>query len=804
MSLPHDLRLSFYISLAISCLCLFFGEWDFLPWACALFPVILGLMVLAYRQEGNWHLSVEAANRIGAVIGLGTLLWILYKVPRTQDDVNAGGVPWPAALLPLLAPLLPILLMVKLFRPKTLADFWIFQAISLVIVTLACILAGEIWFFLLLTLFLTSLFWCLALFFFHSQKIQAENTFLDPLHFPLFEENDLAETPTQAIPTTDPTTANPTIPLRYLGTRRVLRWTLSVVLLGLVLFFLTPRYSDSQWVPNKLTTAGRIILRTGIEPGIDLHREGIVELSSDPAFEVMAMDKNFRELNSSGPILPADQRWRTQVLDCYERGRWTSWHQSPHYPQELKKPTLPYEEYFDKEPQPPDQPPYPLQENQLYLHYKIRVQNAGDLVLAEPLTLPREVGFSPMASSQPSKSPIFRLIPESDSYLTKPPMRRYTVQYGQVFIPASQEREYPAQDVSPRYISYLVNQDFPAELTGWTRDLLIDLPSLADEDLPRKGNLQLPKEKHAKIAQALNDYLAGSGYYTYNLQLRRVNHHLDPTLDFLFNVKEGHCERYAGGLTLMLRSLGIPARAVKGYLGAEPQDRGLHVIRQNMAHSWVQVLVPGEEADTWKWLTLDPTPSTTATGRSLFPFLDWLWTRVQNPNFIWKSMVMDYNTEKQRETVQQVWSNATLSRRQRLFFADLWENLRDPLFIVLGGGALLGGWYYWVRQRHRGVSAPQPEPNFHSQLLQVLARYCQLQPRPGQTPLEFARLAGSRLQAQALNDPFPRLPLQAVDLLYRLRFGGQEESPGECHHLETQVADLEATLRQRPVAVLRP
>ena len=38
-------------------------------------------------------------------------------------------------------------------------------------------------------------------------------------------------------------------------------------------------------------------------------------------------------------------------------------------------------------------------------------------------------------------------------------------------------------------------------------------------------------------------------------------------MDFLVNVKQGHCERFASALALMLRSQGIPSRVVVGFRG---------------------------------------------------------------------------------------------------------------------------------------------------------------------------------------------------------------------------------------------
>ena len=80
------------------------------------------------------------------------------------------------------------------------------------------------------------------------------------------------------------------------------------------------------------------------------------------------------------------------------------------------------------------------------------------------------------------------------------------------------------------------------------------------------------------------------------MNLEHQDSNLDPTEDFLRNVKQGHCERFATGLTLMLRSAGIPCRLVVGFRGADAKnslepDNGWYVVRQSHAHAWVEALV---------------------------------------------------------------------------------------------------------------------------------------------------------------------------------------------------------------------
>ncbi len=92
--------------------------------------------------------------------------------------------------------------------------------------------------------------------------------------------------------------------------------------------------------------------------------------------------------------------------------------------------------------------------------------------------------------------------------------------------------------------------------------------------------------------------------YRYSLQGLPVGGE-DPLADFLFEARQGNCEYFASALAVMLRSLGIPARVVNGYLGAEWNPYGdYYVIRQSNAHSWVEAYFANEG-----WVRFDPTPS---------------------------------------------------------------------------------------------------------------------------------------------------------------------------------------------------
>ena len=72
---------------------------------------------------------------------------------------------------------------------------------------------------------------------------------------------------------------------------------------------------------------------------------------------------------------------------------------------------------------------------------------------------------------------------------------------------------------------------------------------------------------------------------------------------FLFYAKRGYCTYFAFAMTLMLRSLGIPARVAAGFF-VDPGSSvfNYYAIRADMAHAWVEVLFPG-----YGWVEFDPT-----------------------------------------------------------------------------------------------------------------------------------------------------------------------------------------------------
>ncbi len=755
MTLDTTFRLSFYVTLALACICLAQAEVYFLQWFPALcLPLAVLVLVLAWRFEGRWVLHENAANYLGIFIGLATGGWVLAQLPRSEADLVATGVPWPAGLLPPLGPVLLVLLAVKLFRPKRLSDFWVFQTIGLMLVTLGCVLAGDPTFAALLLVYLAALVWCLALFHVYRSRRPAPG--------PLFQPG---EAPAAGAP----------LPWRLLGAGRAARWSAAVLPAGLALFMLLPRTGDSQWVPQKLSSTANLPLSVGLETGINLNRVGTVELSPEPAFHVVATDA------AGAPArLDDEQRWQVDVLDFYVRGHWLTWSQAQEFYRDgaLPRTVVPAEV--------PDQPG----PGELLYRFEVNPSRAGGLVLAEPVDV-RRAGLDARVNDARPRLNLFHAVPGGDSVIPFMLRRKGTYFYAQVCRPERGADWSPAVAFDPSYRDYLLSQPAPEDVTVWARDRLGQLAVLSDAERAVDAEGRIAAEHHAAVSRALCRYFAFSGDFRYTLNLRRHDRSLDPTADFLCNVKEGHCERYAAALALSLRSLGVPARVVKGYRGAEEEGEGRYVVRLDQAHSWVQVLT--RDGDRWGWLTLDPTPG---VGEAANPLANWLgWLTSLDAEQLWRRFVLNYNGEAQANAAHYLWQGLWQSPTARHL---LWQ-------VPLGAGALLsvvGAWRGRARLRQLlrplgPATARAARPAFYARLLRALARRCGLSPQPGQTPLEFAAVAGAALARDPATAAWSTLPADAARALYRARYSGQPLTAAEDGALGQRVADLELALTGR-------
>jgi len=90
--------------------------------------------------------------------------------------------------------------------------------------------------------------------------------------------------------------------------------------------------------------------------------------------------------------------------------------------------------------------------------------------------------------------------------------------------------------------------------------------------------------------------------FTYESQSTQVN---TPALEALAQ-RKGVCQDFAHILVACLRSMGLPARYVSGYLLTQPAPGTVKLRGSDASHAWASVYVPDLPEDE-QWIDLDPT-----------------------------------------------------------------------------------------------------------------------------------------------------------------------------------------------------
>jgi transglutaminase-like putative cysteine protease len=100
---------------------------------------------------------------------------------------------------------------------------------------------------------------------------------------------------------------------------------------------------------------------------------------------------------------------------------------------------------------------------------------------------------------------------------------------------------------------------------------------------------------------ALERWLRTTGGFIYSTQPPGTPG-VPPLVGFVLETKSGYCQHFAGGMALMLRLLGIPARVAAGFVTGRHAG-GTWTVTDHDAHTWVEAWFRG-----YGWLPFDPTP----------------------------------------------------------------------------------------------------------------------------------------------------------------------------------------------------
>src|SRR5581483_3435741 len=272
----------------------------------------------------------------------------------------------------------------------------------------------------------------------------------------------------------------------------------------------------------------------------------------------------------------------------------------------------------------------------------------------------------------------------------------------------------------------------------------------------------------------------------------------DPLSDFLFNVKQGHCEYFATAMAVMLRTQGIATRIVNGFLPGEYNEAaGAFTVRQSDAHSWVEVYFP----QTNSWVTFDPTPPAGRTTHERTGLAGLLSKYSEALELVWFQYVVGYDKQEQHSLVSSVRNRLSDFQRRSVNGLDrarvAFPTYAKPMVIVtiaIGGvllAILLGrrvrrfGWRRGLKVWQKVDDAETTRVEFYERLLRALEKLG-IKRELYQTPLEFASVAGMD-EAQAITNAYNRV-----------RFGEENLSNFERSQIESLLSQLERNRREKP------
>lgn len=295
-------------------------------------------------------------------------------------------------------------------------------------------------------------------------------------------------------------------------------------------------------------------------------------------------------------------------------------------------------------------------------------------------------------------------------------------------------------------------------LPGEERARHLQLPPLSPRihALAREVTRGIPDQWVAALR--LSGYLQTN--LRYSLALKRISAQ-DPLEDFLFVSRSGNCEYFATSLTVLLRSLAIPARVVNGFQRGEWNPYGGYfTVRQRDAHSWVEAYFPDRG-----WVTLDPSPragfDSSWAPSAAFQYLDALRMR-------WHRYVVNWSLGDQLRASAVVrqqaihWRRLVFEGRLSVPGGKRWAAIAAGL-----AGALAVAIFLW---RRGPVLAPvrlrRSSPvRVYELMLKRLARLG-FRPGPAETAREFCGRVALRL-------PDRRDAVEEVTRAYEgVRFGG--------------------------------
>ena len=533
---------------------------------------------------------------------------------------------------------------------------------------------------------------------------------------------------------------------------------ISIILLLLIvgfatpMFFMLPRVSGAGFGGNQGGVSGL----TGFSNNVKLGEIGRIQQSDEV---VMRVRVEGDEENVRGGI-----RWRGVTLDTFDNQSWS------------KSKTLPQNSFIK------------IENDVFRLEYAVSKRPLRtQTIYLEPLDTNVLFGLSRLLAIQGN----FQTL-EKDGYGSITATRRT---FERISYKVVSERWQP--DIESLKAD---NANYQPEDSNY-----LQIPAKFDGRIAQLA-AQITKDKKTRYdkTKAVEEFLQTQ--FGYTLELKAGGE--QPLADFLFNIKEGHCEYFASAMVMMLRTQGIAARIVNGFQHGEFNDAsGMFVVRQKDAHSWVEVYFPQEKA----WITFDPTPSAgqnlSANSGGMFNFVGKYLDALEA---FWIQYFVSFDNQEQRSLFRSM-KNGFVDYQAKMTewlneyqykIQDWWTEVRgdkgfqtSALAIAYGAAYLFGliaaflilQWLYrrvkksefwlkiydwWKRKKQKSIV------EFYERMERVLAKNG-LRRQSHQTPLEFA-FATEMSEAVSITEKYNLV-----------RFGEKNLSNDEAREIEKWLKDLE-------------
>jgi transglutaminase-like putative cysteine protease len=308
----------------------------------------------------------------------------------------------------------------------------------------------------------------------------------------------------------------------------------------------------------------------------------------------------------------------------------------------------------------------------------------------------------------------------------------------------------------------------------------------------------------ARIASNIERYLQTNFSYTLDLSNAERLGNREPLYMFLNTWKRGHCEYFAGAMTLLCQSLGLEARMVIGFkCGPENYNdfTQSYTVYDSDAHAWVEVNTPNG------WETYDPTSS-----RNSGPPATGLATEIRHMieylEFNYANAIIAYDAQSRLNLITWI-ENSANSGFNRIL--DLFASVSGTSTLAFTSFGVLAlilialavAWFLWgrwklLRRAQRiGIESLPPDQKLHlarqlgfyDDLVRLLEHHQIVRPAHF-TPLEFGRSL-----AFLPADMYDKI-LRLTRLFYEVRYGGAELTQARLKRVTTVVDRLAAEMAE--------